>query len=103
MFYVIIEKVTFEKLVNDEFIQQEKFIVRQNVPEFDPIFPNMSIEQRFDESIRKNMIPSEVEIPIGYWYVDGKFVEPEPLPPEPIYPSDIDILTDILNILLGGE
>lgn len=66
------------------YIQNGK--VHEIIPEFDSVFPNVPIEERYAKIILDNCVVVEEgeEPPIGYEYMNGQFVEPAPIIPEEV-------------------
>lgn len=80
---------------------------QESIPEFDPAFPDVPIDQRYQKEFLMICVKSNTPIPTGWYYNPdtNKFTEetPFPPPPEPEMPPSIDELTEALNILLGGR
>ena len=64
-------------------------IVEEIIPEFDPTFPNVPIEQRYPADFVSGLIKVENGVEVGMVYnpETGEFSEPEPV--EPV-PADLD-------------
>ena len=94
------------------FAKIEKTIVAEIIPEFDPVFPNVPVGERYPADVVKKLVAVEDEesVHVGMIYdaSTGEFSEPEQ--PKPVTPSEptVDPVTEansmeILNVLLGGS
>lgn len=88
------------------YILLEDNKVKEIIPDVDPAFPDIPVEQRYSAEFIENLLYVEdsVEVKQNYEYdpETGKFSEPpetiEPEPePNPAEPTD----TEVLNALLG--
>ena len=71
------------------YVRLDDNIVEEIIPEFDPIFPNVPIEQRYPADFVSGLIKAENGVEVGMVYdpETGEFSEPEPV--EPV-PADLD-------------
>lgn len=92
------------------FARIEKTIVAEIIPEFDPVFPNVPVGERYPADVIKKLVAVEdeesVHVGMVYDVETGEFSEPEQ--PKPVTPSEptVDPATEansmeILNVLLG--
>ena len=93
-----------------KYVRLNNNVVVEIIPEFDPIFPDVPIEQRYPAEFVKKLVAvdNSVEVCVGMVYnaETGEFSEPEQ--PKPVTPSEptVDPVTEansmeILNVLLG--
>lgn len=59
-------------------------IVVEIIPDFDPTFPGVPIEDRFSPEFLKECVPCEETVQQRYTYSNGEFFEPVEPEPEPI-------------------
>lgn len=75
------------------YVRLDDNVVTEIIPEFDPIFPDVPIEQRYPAEFVKKLVAVDdnVEVRVGMVYdaETGVFSEPEPVPYEP-EPADLD-------------
>ena len=92
------------------FARIDKTIVAEIIPEFDPVFPNVPIGERYPADVVKKLVAvqDETSVHVGMVYdaSTGEFSEPEQ--PESVTPSEptVDPVAEansmeILNVLLG--
>jgi hypothetical protein len=94
-----------------KYVRLNNNVVAEIIPEFDPVFPNVPIEQRYPAEFVKKLVAVDdnVEVRVGMVYdaETGTFSEPEPVTPsEPPDVPTVDPVTEansmeILNVLLG--
>ena len=67
------------------YVRLNDNIVEEIIPEFDPTFPNVPIEQRYPADFVSGLIKVEngVEVGMVYNHETGEFSEPEPVEPVP--------------------
>ena len=74
------------------YVRLNDNIVEEIIPEFDPTFPNVPIEQRYPADFVSGLIKAEngVEVGMVYNHETGEFSEPEPVTPSEPVPADLD-------------
>ena len=87
-------------------------VVQENIPDRDPAFPEIPIEDRYQAEFLTFCVKSETEIPVGWFYSpDYGFTEENPNPPKGPDPEESDGATgifseqervDFLEGLMGG-
>lgn len=74
------------------YVRLENDVVVETIAEFDPVFPNLPIEQRYPADFCKSLIKVENGVEIGMVYDSetGEFSEPEPAEPPTPAPKNLD-------------
>lgn len=76
-----------------KYVRLNNNVVAEIIPELDPTFPNVPIEQRYPAEFVKKLVAvdNSVEVRVGMVYdkETGVFSVPEPVPSEPV-PADLD-------------
>lgn len=92
------------------FAKIEKTIVAEIIPEFDPVFPNVPVGERYPADVVKKLVAVEDEtsVHVGMIYNASTRKFSEPVQPNPVTPSEptVDPVAEansieILNVLLG--
>lgn len=52
-------------------------VVVEIIPEFDPVFPGIPVEDRFSPEFLKECVPCDETVKQRYIYSNGEFIEPE--------------------------
>ncbi len=92
-----------------KYVRLNNNVVVEIIPEFDPVFPNVPITERYPAEFVKKLVAVDdsVEVRVGMVYnaETGVFSVPEPPAVEPDVPT-VDPVAEassmeILNVLLG--
>lgn len=64
-----------------KYVYIQNGTVHEIIPEFDSVFPNVPIGERYAKTILQNCVVVDEgdEPPVGYEYINGQFVEPAPI------------------------
>lgn len=64
-------------------------VVVEIIPDFDPIFPGIPVEDRFSPEFLKECVPCDETVQQRYTYSEGKFFEPV-VEPEIIESTEVE-------------